>query len=148
MRSWLWPVGSVLCLWVLAGLTCLPALATRQVRDRIERWPTSRLGLNYVGLVGLLVVIQIGLYLGRAFVEGPISGQPLLRWTALMAVGYPICVWALIALVGSATGRWDRSEPGVDGRLVLGGIALLYAVATGGLAALVVFLLFVAYFPG
>ena len=147
-RSWLWPLGMVLGLWVVAIVSCLPALASTRIRDRLKGWPTDRLGANYAGLLVVFVVGQVTLYLGRAFLQGPISGTPLLRWTALVAVGYPVAVWLLIVVAGSATGAWSRSAAGIDGRLVLGGVTVVYVVATGGLIALVVFLLFVAYFPG
>ncbi|MFA9517772.1 hypothetical protein ACERIT_11230 [Halopenitus sp. H-Gu1] len=146
--GWIGPIAAVVFVWMLTGVACLPVLASGSLRAAIGKWPTDRYAMNYGILLAVVVVGHAVVFLGGVVLRGGIGGRSLVRWTLLVAVGYPIVVWAVLAVVLPATDRWDPSAGGLDGRIVLGLAAIWYAIVLAIAAAATFFLLFVLYFPG
>ncbi|WP_096389070.1 hypothetical protein [Halopenitus persicus] len=146
--GWTAPIAATVFVWFLVTVACLPVLAAGSVRAAIDDWPTDRYALNYFLLFGAVVLGHAAVFLGGVVVRGGIGGVELVRWTLLVAAGYPVLVWVVLAVVLPAAGRWDPTAEGLDGRIVLAAAAIWYAIVLSITAAATFFLLFVLYFPG
>ncbi|SEH48060.1 hypothetical protein SAMN05192561_102360 [Halopenitus malekzadehii] len=146
--GWTAPIAATAFVWLLVSVACLPVLAAGSIRAAIDDWPTDRYAVNYLLLVGMVVLGNVAVFLGGVVVRGGIGGIELIRWTLLVAVGYPTLVWIALAGILPAAGRWDPAVEGLDGRIVLAAAALWYAIVLSIAAAVTFFLLFVLYFPG
>lgn len=146
--GWTGPAVAVVFVWLLTGAACLPVLAAGSVRAALDEWPTDRYAVNYGIVMAAVVLGHATVFLGGVVLRGGIGGGSLVRWTFLVAIGYPILVWAVLAVVLPATGRWDPAGDGLDGRIVLALAAIWYAIVLAVAAGITFFLLFVLYFPG
>lgn len=139
---------AVVCFWVLVAVVCAPVLAFGSIRIPMSRWPTTRLPVNYLVLSGLIVLGHAATFFGGVVLTGGFSGNAVIRWTMIVAGGYPLTLWLIVGSVASATGYWESVVEELDQWLVMGLAAIWYAVVTIVVAALVFFVLFVLYFPG
>lgn len=154
LSGWGGPLLASVVLWGLVGVACLPVLVSARIRKPLGGWPTRWLAVNYAMAVGAVVFGHAGVFLAGVIGSGGLEGAAVVRWTLLVAAGYPLALWVLASILGSATGHWSPSGNGtdrderIDGRFVLGLASVWYAVVVTAAAAFVFFLLFVFYFPG
>lgn len=146
--GWGGPLAAVFVLWIFVSLACGPLLAISSLRDAISDWPTRTLLWNYLLVTGIAVAGQGVLFLSLVVVTGGIGGSSLVQWTIGVAGGYPFALWLLVGVVATATGQWGSVRKELDRWLWLALAAIWYAIATTVAAALVFFVLFVAFFPG
>lgn len=148
-KGWLGPLAAALGLWLLAAVMWLPVIKTTQLRRRVARWPTTRLPVNYLLLVGLGALGESAVFLAPAVIIGNLGGTALVQWTLGVAVGYPLSIAGLLAIAGPVVTDWTPAEEaGVDGRVVLLLTGLAYGLATAALAGVVFVVLLFLYFPG
>lgn len=124
------PILGLGFLWVFVGVACLPALRAGPVRRAVADWPTGDRRANYAVGVGL-VLLGHALAFGAAVVAlGGLEAITLPWGPVGVVVGFPLALWVAVAVGGPATGRWRPATEGLDERVVLGVVALGYAVAT------------------
>lgn len=148
-KGWLGPLAGAFGLWLLAAVMWLPIIKATQLRRRVARWPTARLAVNYLLLVGLGVVGETAVFLAPAIITGNLGGTALVQWALGVAVGYPLGLVGILAVAGPVVTDWEpATEAGLDGRLVLLITGLAYGLATAALAGFVFVVLLFLYFPG
>ena len=147
--GWLRPAAGVVGLWLLAALMWTPTVASTQLRALLSRWPTDRLWLNYPLLVGLGVAGEAAVFLLPVAVTGSLGGVALVQWTLAVAVGYPLVVAVVVAVLGPQVADWSpAATDGIDGRVVVVLTAICYGVTTAVVAGLVFLGLMASSFPG
>lgn len=142
------PIITVIALWIVVGLGCLPLLGSSRIRAVFEPWPTDRVGVNYIAITGLLVLGQAVVFFGGVVVTGGFSGSALLRWSILVAGGYAPAVWLLFGLAARVSGFGPAMGEGRSQWVALGLGAIWYTIVTVVATGIVFFVLFVLYFPG
>lgn len=130
------PVLGLGFMWAFLGVVCLPTLRAAPVRRAVADWPTGDWRTNYAVAVGL-ALLGHALAFGAVVVAlGGLEAITLPWGPVGIVVGYPLALWVAVAVGGPATGRWTPAAEGRDERVVLGLVALGYAVATAvGVAA-------------
>lgn len=140
-------VGCFVGLWAATTVLCAPVLLSSSVRRLLDSGPADRLAANYLGGVGLFAFVHVALVFAGALVNTVVRvtiGWWFLGATlALLGVG-----WAVVSFVGPQRDWWRPAESRIDGRIVLGVVAVWYGVWTVALAALFAFAWFLAYYPG
>lgn len=146
--GWTGPLVAAIALWAIVGVACLPLLKSARIRALFERWPTERLGVNYLVLSGLAVIGHAATFLGGVVVTGGFRGTALVRWTIAAAVGYPIALGGITGAVATSTGRWPAAAGHRGSWFALGLAVLWYTIVVVVAAMIAFFVLFVLYFPG
>lgn len=92
-------IGSALVLfpiaWVTIGLLWTPLLLSERIREILDYYPTTSLGINYILSVFLITSIHVLLFLvgGITFPPGDIG---LLQYAVALNIGFPTLVWILV----------------------------------------------------
>lgn len=128
----------------VVALGCLPSLAVSDFRVRLDSWPTDRLPVNYLLLVGVIALGQ-GVVMAagwQLFHIGSTQSDPQFRGVRFIAVliAYPIAVLGLGTL-GVRLYCWRRSmEQWLTLRTIAGlGVAAgMYTVTLIGAAIVLV----------
>lgn len=148
VAGWSEPLVAVVVLWAVVAIGCLPLLSSSRIRGAIARWPTDRLAVNYVGLLGVVVFVQAGIFLARVVVSGRLGGVELVRWTFAVAAGYPLLLWLGLVAATAATGHWASASERRGHWVAFGLAAVWYAVVVATSSAVVFLVLFAWFFPG
>lgn len=117
-------------LWVFVAAACLPALRAAPVRRALADWQTGTLWTNYAVAVGLALLGHVLAFGAVVLALGGLEAITVPWGPVGVVVGYPLALWVAVAVGGPATGRWTPAEEGTDERVLLGLVALGYAVAT------------------
>ncbi len=146
-------LGLLLGFWVFNALALAPLLAFASIRRLVACGPLGRrsgdffLGTVVLTLAQVVALIATVLAAGGSVSTGE-SGPA--AFLVLLAPLLGVVAVAALALGTVLPFRddWDPSAEGVDGRLVLAGGVVWYALAAGLATVVVAFLAFLFGYPG
>jgi hypothetical protein len=138
--------------WAFNALALAPLLASAAIRRLLRCGPVGRPSGDYFLGTAALTLAQVAALVGTVVAAGGVSTGESGPAAFLVLLAPPLGVVALGAVflggVLPARAEWDPSAEGVDGRLVLAGGVVWYALAAGVAAVVVAFLAFLFGYPG
>ena len=140
-------VGTFLGLWLSMVVLCSPIFASTSCRRLLNSGPSEYLFVNYVAGVGAFTFGHVALIYGGALVNDVVEVDTGV-WFLGVTILYVAAGWGFASFGFSLFEWWEPSESGVDGRIVLGVVAIWYLIWTFLLAALFAFAWFLAFYPG
>lgn len=142
----LWTLIQYLLLFGIVAVGYLPTLWVAQFRTRLSKWPTDRLAMNFMLLVGVIAVGQVIVVVsGWELLQiGSTKADPRFRGGRLFAllIGYPVAILGLGTMTGRLYYTRQSSKDWLTPRTI-GGLSLatgwyiLVLILAGGVLMLI-----------
>jgi|GEM_PF-5167700 len=146
------PLALLLGFWAFNALALAPLLAFAAVRRLLRRGPIGRPSGDFFLGTAALTLLQVAALVGTVVAAGGVSTAESgpVAFLVLLAPLFGVVLLGAVFLgaVLPVQGGWDPSAGGVDGRLVLAGGVVWYALAAGVATVTVAFLVFLFGYPG